>query len=339
MVLMRQRPPPSNSPAVTPLTPNLHAMPLRGLDRRSAPFDQNAQVVGLEALPSSFSLCRPAGRRRWGSLVSASSTAASCKSDVDARSDEDNEQPPLRARTISVSSEDLEIVMSPSGSMRHANEVEYLLSLEYILYFDSGRISGSKSKKAKNKDEYEQQLKEAGRIASVQDYWCHFNNINLDCMPLQSDLSLFKKGYKPMWETPENENGGRFIISSFHKDKSKEYFEKLILAFIGLQFTFHENVNGIVYSVRHRGPSISLWYDEVDPNIFWSMDNYLKCLLEDEAIQVEFRDHRGAMNANDYKQRVMQAKAKGYVPSSDPREREWQEAHQDAVEKSKALDF
>lgn len=298
---------------------------------RTVPFDKDAQVVGLASLPSSFSLCR-AGRRRWGSLVSVSSTAASCISDAEENETNDDPEPPLRARKLSVSSEDLEIVMSPTGCMRRADAMEYPLAAEFTLYFDLGR---SRSKKAKNKDEYEQQLKEAGTIASLHDYWCYFNNINLDMMPLPSDLSIFKSGMKPLWETPENEAGGRFVISGFAKEKSKEYLEKLVLAFIGLQFTFHENVNGIVYSVRSRGCSISLWYDIVDLDIFWSMDNYLRCLTEDQGIQIEFKDHSGAINANEYKQRLVQAKNKGYVPSEDPKEREWQEAHQDAIEKSK----
>lgn len=298
---------------------------------------ENLAVVGLAALPSSFSLCRPAGRRRWGSLVSVSSTAASCLSGGEADAENPDEvDPPVRlTRKTSVDSEDLEIVMSPSGFVRKAT-FQYELSTAYSLYFDPGH---SRKKKVKNKDEYEQSLVEVGSINTVHEYWQYFNNINFESMAMLSDLSIFKKGMKPLWETKENENGGRFIVSGFKKEKSKLYFERVVLAFLGQQFSFHNDTNGIVLSVRHRGNNISLWTHSVDHSLFVPMDSFLRCLLDDPDINIEFRDHHGAISQNQYKRMILQGgkskKTAAVVAMADPKEREWQEAMHEAVLKSR----
>jgi hypothetical protein len=44
-----------------------------------------------------------------------------------------------------------------------------------------------------------------------QDFWRYWNNIELNRLPLNSNLRLFKKGIRPTWEDPKNVQGGKWV--------------------------------------------------------------------------------------------------------------------------------
>lgn len=239
----------------------------------------DAFEVDVEARPK---------RQRWGSIGSSS----------DSESSESEAEAPKsrRPRTRSgVSSCESEYIMSPNGA---SYSVKRRLSLgcSYHIFFDAGH----QKKRVKAADEYEQSLQLVGTVKTVQEFWQFWNHIQFQKMPAHGDLSVFKGGIRPVWEHPENTNGGRWVVSGFPKEKSQEFFTNVVLALIGANFPSHENLCGVVLSMRVRGPSIAVWNKTVDPSLFQKVDVELRRLLGDSenGLQVMYKDHGGAIVNN-----------------------------------------
>ena len=69
------------------------------------------------------------------------------------------------------------------------------------------------------------------------------------------------KGISPAWEDEQNANGGRWQIR-FYKAQplvSNKLWEDLVLGVIGEQFTYPNEINGIVISIRNNQDTISIW--------------------------------------------------------------------------------
>jgi len=63
-----------------------------------------------------------------------------------------------------------------------------------------------------NCQDYNSQLKPLGSFNTVQGFWRYWNNIvDPSRFPNDSNLRLFKRGIKPMWEDASNIHGGRWV--------------------------------------------------------------------------------------------------------------------------------
>lgn len=74
-------------------------------------------------------------------------------------------------------------------------------------------------------------------------------------------VNLFVDGILPAWEDKENQAGGRWQIrySKTQTLISDKLWEDLVLAVIGDQFTYPNEINGIVISIRGNQDTISIW--------------------------------------------------------------------------------
>jgi len=75
------------------------------------------------------------------------------------------------------------------------------------------------------------------------------------------DVSIFKKGYKPLWENCPD-SGSWFIRFNKNEDQAEIdlKWEKLIFALIGEQFEEPDMI-GAVLSIRGRETIIELWFN------------------------------------------------------------------------------
>ena len=78
-------------------------------------------------------------------------------------------------------------------------------------------------------------------------------------MPIGTVLNVFVAGVKPLWEDEACKDGGRFNIR-LPKTHTSKYWEDLLLAMIGEQFTLADEVLGIVLSTKLNSDSISVWF-------------------------------------------------------------------------------
>jgi len=111
---------------------------------------------------------------------------------------------------------------------------------------------------------WEECLKEVASFDTVEDFWALYNHIQLASgLSWGSDYYLFKEGIQPMWEDPNNIEGGRWLIQ-VDKNKRNElldhYWLELLMAVIGEQFDDHgDQICGLVINVRQKGDKVSLW--------------------------------------------------------------------------------
>jgi len=101
---------------------------------------------------------------------------------------------------------------------------------------------------------------------TVGGFWRLFNNL-IPPSQLQSgaDMHLFKEGIEPEWEHRGNIGGGTWTVNLHSTEKSffDHLWTTLVLLFVGQNFEQHENVCGIVASVRPRKLRIALWINAI----------------------------------------------------------------------------
>jgi len=132
--------------------------------------------------------------------------------------------------------------------------VKHPLQYRWVLWY---------CKQDRTKD-WEECLKEVATFDTVEDFWALYNHIQLASgLSWGSDYYLFKEGIRPMWEDPNNIEGGRWLIQV---DKARRnelidhYWLELLMAVVGEQFDdCGENVCGVVVNIRQKGDKVSLW--------------------------------------------------------------------------------
>ena len=98
-------------------------------------------------------------------------------------------------------------------------------------------------------------------FSTLKEFFTHFMFIkSIESIPRNNEISIFKKGYKPLWEnTPES----ALWFYRFHPEDDKFLnvkWEQLIFALIGEQFD-EPNILGAVLSKRGRETVIELWFN------------------------------------------------------------------------------
>ncbi|KPP78482.1 eukaryotic translation initiation factor 4E member 2,-like [Scleropages formosus] len=108
-----------------------------------------------------------------------------------------------------------------------------------------------KDQNVAKKKSYEQNIKQIGSFASVEQFWRFYSHmIRPGDLTGHSDFHLFKEGIKPI--------GGKWIIR-LRKGLASRCWENLILAMLGEQFMVGEEICGAVVSVRFQEDIISIW--------------------------------------------------------------------------------
>eukprot|EP01133_Synstelium_polycarpum_P000229 gene229-279_t len=98
-------------------------------------------------------------------------------------------------------------------------------------------------------------------INSAERFWSYYSHMirPVDEFSSLSDIYLFKEGIRPVWEDPENQNGGKFVVK-VRRNFTSKWWEDLLLAFIGEQLDAGDTINGIVISFRSADNSlIGIW--------------------------------------------------------------------------------
>jgi translation initiation factor 4E len=108
---------------------------------------------------------------------------------------------------------------------------------------------------------YNERLQRVCTFSTLEDFFHHWVYLKpASDVDRFTDLALFKKGHKPLWE--ECPNGGVWFFRMKKNDDSLEKdsrWEKLVFAMIGEQFD-EPNSLGAVLSVRARETIIELWF-------------------------------------------------------------------------------
>ncbi|KAI9014442.1 translation initiation factor eIF 4e-like domain-containing protein [Phycomyces nitens] len=173
---------------------------------------------------------------------------------------------------------------------RNNYNVKHPLQNTWTLWFDNP------GKKA-NINSWAQNLKEVVSISTVEDFWGVYNNVaRVNNLDMSSNYHFFKKGVRPEWEDPANANGGKFSIQLPRNrtgDGVNDFWLHMLLAMIGEQYKYEDEICGAVVSVRKVFYRIALWIKTAENR---EIVNTIGCQMKEflnvpNNIQVEFTPH------------------------------------------------
>jgi translation initiation factor 4E len=99
---------------------------------------------------------------------------------------------------------------------------------------------------------YENSIKTIVTVNTVEEFWETYDFLKRpNDLPTTTDYHFFRAGIKPTWEDAGNAKGGKWIVR-LPKGLASRYWEEIILALIGGQFTGVPDgeICGAVLSVR-----------------------------------------------------------------------------------------
>jgi translation initiation factor 4E len=151
-------------------------------------------------------------------------------------------------------------------------------------------------------DDYEKAIKKIATFHTVEGFWKVYSHIlRPSSSPISTDYHCFREGIKPVWEDPANRRGGKLVIKLKKGFLASRYWECLLLAMIGEQFQeYHNEICGIVISIRHNEDVLSLWTRNYDNHEALSRirETLKKCLKLPTFVPVDFKRHDTVAEAN-----------------------------------------
>lgn len=172
---------------------------------------------------------------------------------------------------------------------------EHPLQFNYTFWY-SRRTPGKQA----SASSYDQNLKQIGTFASVEQFWDHYSHIARPSeLTGHSDYHLFKTGIRPMWEDDANKNGGKWIIR-LKKGIASRCWENLVFAMLGEQFMVGEEICGAVISIRYQEDILSLWNRTANDQVTTSRirDTLKRVLNLPPNTIMEYKTHGDSMKDN-----------------------------------------
>lgn len=106
-------------------------------------------------------------------------------------------------------------------------------------------------------DDYEENVHTIAKVSTVEQFWHYYSHIlRPDQLEVGISLQLFRNDTKALWESPENKNGGSFLIKVY-KNMVNYLWEQLVIRLVGEHFP--SDVVGISISIRNRVDLIYVW--------------------------------------------------------------------------------
>ncbi|KAG9302281.1 hypothetical protein G9A89_008772 [Geosiphon pyriformis] len=147
--------------------------------------------------------------------------------------------------------------------------------------------------------EYEDNLKSVATVATVQNFWAVYNNIlGPETLQTRSSLHFMKAGIRPVWEDPQNENGGAWSFR-VNKNNTAVVWRELLMLLIGEQFEecvgLDDDIFGLTVSSRYNSDIFTIWNKNADAHDKAQVVNQLTDALKPIELQSPYykahRDH------------------------------------------------
>ncbi|KAL9998652.1 putative translation Initiation factor eIF-4e, eukaryotic translation initiation factor 4E (eIF-4E) [Helianthus debilis subsp. tardiflorus] len=134
----------------------------------------------------------------------------------------------------------------------------------------------------------------------VEGFWvCYCHLARPSSLPSPTDLHHFKQGIRPLWEDSANCNGGKWIIR-FKKAVSGRFWEDLVLALVGDQLDYSDNICGVVLSIRFNEDILSVWNRNASDNqvVMALRDKIKRHLKLPHGYVMEYKPHDASLRDN-----------------------------------------
>jgi translation initiation factor 4E len=145
---------------------------------------------------------------------------------------------------------------------------------------------------------YDERLSNIAEFNTLEEFFKYYLYLkSVQDIERNTDLGLFKKGYRPLWESCPD--GGCWFLRFKKTDDPMDIdvqWEKLLLALVGEQFD-EPNMLGAVLSIRGRETIIELWfnyfkYDKIKNGVAQKLRSLLQL---DQSFTVYFKDNEKSL--------------------------------------------
>jgi translation initiation factor 4E len=168
---------------------------------------------------------------------------------------------------------------------------------KWNLWFDNPKAAAPNS-------DWKENLQLCGTFDTPAKFWQIFNNVKPSSqLSTQCNYHIFKEGIQPMWEDPQNEQGGKWVFT-IPKGKNSngtvisrvdEFWLFTCLAVIGETIDFTgDMVCGAVVSIRKSQDRIALWIKTNEPEIVSKIGARWKIALN-VPNKLKYQVHRDGM--------------------------------------------
>jgi len=151
---------------------------------------------------------------------------------------------------------------------------------------------------------YENAVKWIATVQSVEDFWSVYDHMvrpSKISHNVTTTFHFFREGIKPTWEDPMNVRGGQWTVR-LRKGLASRYWEELLLALIGSQFTSVPDgeVCGVVISVRYTEDILSIWNKNAsDHEIVDRIRDTVKRILQfPNFVHMEYKPHETSLHGD-----------------------------------------
>eukprot|EP00667_Euglena_gracilis_P014059 EG_transcript_14547 len=140
------------------------------------------------------------------------------------------------------------------------------------------------------------------RFDTVQAFWKNFKDHSPTSIPDKSYLHVFKEGIAPLWEDPQNVNGGHFKLTTNTAESSLRMWQTIVLNLIGGLFPMENCVNGASIVVHGVGNNlIKVWLSSADKDTVARTKSFLVDILDPQDYvndKVTFVPHKLVLPSN-----------------------------------------
>jgi len=145
---------------------------------------------------------------------------------------------------------------------------------------------------------YEEAIKKMATFRTVEEFWCVYSHLlRPNDLPSAINIHLFREGIRPMWEDPNNAQGGKLTLR-IKKGLSSRLWEDVLLCVIGDSFGLGEEICGAVLVTKNNEDVLSIWNrTATDRNATNRIRETLKRVLDlPNNAPLDYKPHSEVMN-------------------------------------------
>jgi len=182
---------------------------------------------------------------------------------------------------------------------------QHRLDCTWTFYTDKKQFNNTTSE-----GDYMSTLTNIGSFSSVEDFWGYYHKLQRPSrMQADTTYHLFKSGVNPIWEDPENINGGKWVIN-FSKQNRFIFnidliWEDIVLGIVGETIDTDRDICGVVFSKREQIERIAIWNKDCsnEKNIEALKTNILNAIsgggmVDTSRLNIRYQSHSNTLNTS-----------------------------------------
>lgn len=143
-----------------------------------------------------------------------------------------------------------------------------------------------------NQEEYTEMVKEVAEIKTLDEFVQIFSYLK---KPHDSangmEISLFKNGIKPVWESEEHKEGGKVNLK-LKKENSNIVWDEVVLNFVTDSFPYvsNEDITGVLFSVKNNFTVVQVWFKTFNSQVANNFTSSMRSIFSlDESFEFDIR--------------------------------------------------